>query len=75
MYLTIDAQDVVLELVAPGTTVGEDTVPEGKVGLTFGANGDTVLVIGTPQQLRTRVVEGFGLPVPDGVSLFDVEGV
>lgn len=71
MYLTIDAQDVVLDLVGPGTVVGEDTVPDGKVGLVFGANGDTVLVVGTPQQLRSHVLHGFSLPVPANVPLFD----
>lgn len=73
MYLTIDAQDLVPELVGPGTTVGEDTVPEGKLGLVFGTNGDVVLVIGTPQQLRQRVYEGLSLPVPANVPLFDSE--
>lgn len=67
----MDAQDIVLSLAAPGLTLGHDTVPEGKVALVIGAGSDTIVIEGTPQQLRERVVDGLSLPVPDGVPLFD----
>lgn len=72
-FVTMDAQDITLTLAGPGEQVGEDTVPGGKVGLVIGCNSDAVVVIGTAQQLRDRVYEGFGLPVPDGVPLVDAE--
>jgi hypothetical protein len=71
MWLTLDAQDVVPTLVGPGGEIGEDTVPEGKVAVVIGSNGDNVAIIGTPQQLRDRVIDGLTLPVPAGVPLVD----
>jgi hypothetical protein len=76
-HIRLDAQDVTLDLVGPHTYVDGDLppVPAGKVGLVIRAEGDTVLVVGTPQQLRQQVLTGFTLPVPDGVRLYDVEEV
>lgn len=76
-HISINAQDVTLELVGPGVYVDGDLppVPQGKAGLVIRAQGDTVLVVGTPQQLRQQVMEGFGLPVPADVPLFDTEEV
>ena len=74
--IVVNAQDVVLSLHGPGTSPGADEdsiIPEGKAGLVIRSNGDTVVVIGTPQQLRERVAEGLSLPIPDGVPLFDGE--
>jgi hypothetical protein len=72
--VVMDALDVVLTLHGPGTALGtdaDDVVPEGKAGLVIETASDAVYVIGTPQQLRERVVEGLSLPVPAGVALFD----
>jgi hypothetical protein len=74
-YVGMDALDVILRLAGPGETFGEDTVPEGKVALVIETPSDAVIVEGTPQQLRDRVIEGLGLPVPAGVPLFDTEEV
>jgi hypothetical protein len=72
-HVRIDAQDATIELVGPHTYVDGDLapVPTGKVGLVIRAQGDTVLVVGTPQQLRQHVLDGLTLPVPADVPLFD----
>lgn len=74
-FVSMNVLDSTLSLVGPGEEIGEDVVPEGKVALVIGCGSDAVAVIGTPQQLRDRVYEGFGLPVPAGVPLVDVEEV
>jgi len=73
-WISMDVLDVTPTLVGPGEAIGEDVVPEGKCALVIGANGDSVAVIGTPQQLRERVAFGLQLPVPHGVELFDEVG-
>lgn len=67
----MDALDVIVTLAGPGTVIGEDAVPEGKIAVVLSTPSDQVVVTGTPQQLRERVLDGFSLPVPDGVDLFD----
>lgn len=72
----MDAQDITLQLVGPGTrwenAAGDvEAVPEGKVGLVIQSQFDSVMVTGTPQQLREQVYTGFALPLPDDVPLVD----
>jgi len=73
-FVSMDVLDTTLTLAGPGEEIGEDFVPEGKVALVIGSGSDAVAVIGTPQQLRQRVEDGFSLPVPAGVELFDEVG-
>jgi hypothetical protein len=70
-YVTLNALDVIVGLVGPGTEVGEDTVPEGKLGVVLRTASDTVVVIGTAQQLRERVYDGLSAPIPADVPLTD----
>lgn len=74
----MDAMDVTLELLAPGAHFASshgtfDTVPEGRVGLLIQTGTVSALIVGTPQQLRDRVIDGLHLDVPAGVPLVDVE--
>lgn len=74
MEIVMQAADVVLSLHAPGTSPGADEdsiVPDGKLGLRIQSGTDAVIVVGTAQQLRERVYEGFQLPVPADVPLVD----
>lgn len=72
----MNAEDVTLSLVGPGsrfvTPEGHAEVPDGKVGLVIHRGTDVVVVTGTAQQLRERVLDGLSLPVPADVPLFDV---
>lgn len=71
--------DVTMRLAGPGEgvgpdvglkPVGNDLVPLGKVALVLSVNGqDVAAFYGTPRELRQQVMEGFALPVPDGVDL------
>ena len=71
-YTTMSATSLDLQLVGPGTVVGEDTVPEGMCGLVLSENDDALLVIGSAQQLRDRVYDGLCLPIPADAPLVDV---
>lgn len=73
-FVTMNALDTSVTLAGPGETIGEDTVPEGKIAVVVGSNDDAVAVIGTPQQLRSLVFTGMTSPVPPGVPLVDDEG-
>lgn len=67
MHIQLNAQDVVL-----GLTPGNSPTT---VCLTITAGTNLVVIEGTPQQLRQRVLDGFSLPVPADVPLFDAEEV
>ena len=76
MLIHLYAQDAVLGLLGPDDPADHNggLVNRGNVALTITAGANVVVIEGTPQQLRERVIEGFSLPIPAGVALFDEVG-
>jgi hypothetical protein len=64
----LNAPDTTVRLVSH---VDDEDVPEGKLGVVLRTASDTVVVIGTAQQLRERVYDGLSAPIPADVPLTD----
>lgn len=73
MIIHLNADDVTVQLVGPGTPVGEDTVAEGKGAVVIADREHTIFVEGTLQTLRGLAFEGLSAPIPAGAPLFDGE--
>lgn len=72
MHIQLNANDVAVSLVGPGTQMVDSVVPDGQAAVVLsGVGGHNVYVYGTAETLRSLVEVGLSAPVPDGVPLYD----